>query len=190
MFANTDYPEQPSDWLEARPDKCVHIKSLEVYSAAQLFKTSNFLLQHTVHFLQMQLHWQNASVLDMAARTPDETLKARHSRHTLLIQSVAVHERLHSVSSVLLVGIPGVNAVAVVQKDSGYFCLQCSSQRSCRHVRAIQGDARAEATSVEARQQAHIQKFEGMFDSETGRRQVNSISQVSADIRQICMSTC
>lgn len=131
----------------------------------------------------MQLHWQNASVRDMAARTPDENLKARHSSDTLLIQSVAIHQCLHNISSVLLVGDPGVDAVAVVQKDSGYFCLQCSSQRSCRHVRAIQGDAEAEATSVEARQQAHIQKFEGIFDSETGRRRVTSISQVSADIR-------
>jgi hypothetical protein len=36
MFATTDYLEQPSDWLEARPDKCVHIKALEVNPAAQL----------------------------------------------------------------------------------------------------------------------------------------------------------
>ena len=75
-----------------------------------------------------------------------------------------------------------------MQKDLAYFCLQCSSQRSCRHVRSIQGDARAEAISVEARQQAHIQKFEGIFDDETGQRQVTSISQVSAGIKQIWMS--
>ena len=167
----------------------MHIKALEVYLAAQLVsppKPLSFLLLHTVRSLQMQLHWQNTSVRDMAARTPDKTLRARHSSDTLLIQSVA--EWLHSISSVLLVGDPDVDAVAVVQKDLGYFCLQCSSQRSCRHVRSIQGDARAEAISVEARRQAHIQKFEGIFDGETGRRRVTSISQVSADIKQICMS--
>ena len=86
MFANTDYPEQPSDWLEGRADKCLHIKALEVYSAAQLVsppKPSSSLLLHNVRFLQMQLHWQNASVRDMAAKTPDKTLKARHSSDTL-----------------------------------------------------------------------------------------------------------
>lgn len=29
-FANTDFPDLPSDWLEGRADKCVHLKALEV----------------------------------------------------------------------------------------------------------------------------------------------------------------
>ena len=30
MFANTGHPEQPSEWLDGRPDKCHHLKALQV----------------------------------------------------------------------------------------------------------------------------------------------------------------
>ena len=36
MFANTDYSEHPSDWLEGRAEKCMHIKALEVHAATTL----------------------------------------------------------------------------------------------------------------------------------------------------------
>ena len=32
MFANADFPHQPADWLEGRPDMCIHLKALEVSS--------------------------------------------------------------------------------------------------------------------------------------------------------------
>ena len=113
----------------------------------------------------------------MAARDPDESLKAQHSSDELLIQSVTVQQCLKGIEAVLLVGDPCVDAVVVVQKDAGFFCTQCSQQRTCRHVRAVQGDAVAEASSVEAKQQAWLQKFESVFDNETGCRRVTSISQ-------------
>lgn len=35
MFAHADFPEQPSEWLEGRADKCLHIKALEVWLLMQ-----------------------------------------------------------------------------------------------------------------------------------------------------------
>lgn len=36
MFANIDYSQQPAEWLDGRPDKCQHIKALEVQAMEQL----------------------------------------------------------------------------------------------------------------------------------------------------------
>lgn len=113
----------------------------------------------------------------MAARDPDDSLKAQHSSDVLLIQFVTVQQCLNGINAVLLVGDPCVDAVVVVQKEAGLFCTQCSQQRSCQHVRAVQGNAVAETSSMEAKQQAWLQKFESVFDNETGRRRVTSISQ-------------
>ena len=31
IFVHQDFPDQPSDWLDGRADKCEHIEALEVY---------------------------------------------------------------------------------------------------------------------------------------------------------------
>ena len=113
----------------------------------------------------------------MAERSPDESLILQQSSDALLLQFVTVQQCPTGVNAVLLVGDPCVDAVVVLQKEAGLFCTQCSQQRSCRHVRAVQGDAVAEASSVEAQQLAWLQKFEAIFDNGTGRRRVTNISQ-------------
>ena len=135
--------------------------------------------------MQVIWRWQQASLQDVVARSPPAELLAENSQDTLLIQSVAVKQCLQNVNSIILDSNPCEDAVAVVEKTTGHFCLACSAQRSCRHVRAISGDGKAEAVSLEARQQAFLQKFESIFDSETGRHRVTSISQASCDSRYV-----
>ncbi|KAL0042378.1 hypothetical protein WJX77_010624 [Trebouxia sp. C0004] len=53
MFAHADFLEQPSEWLEGRADKCLHIKALEVLC-----------------------RWQHTCLMDLATRQPAEDLKA------------------------------------------------------------------------------------------------------------------
>ena len=67
----------------------------------------------------------------MAARDPDKSLKAQQSSDELLIQSVTVQLCLKGIEALLLVGDPCVDAVVVVQKDAGLFCMQCSQQCTC-----------------------------------------------------------
>ncbi|DBA94637.1 TPA: hypothetical protein ACH3X1_002209 [Trebouxia sp. C0004] len=65
MFANAGFPAQPSEWLEGRAEKCLHIKALEVLC-----------------------RWQHTCLMDLATRQPAEDLKAEGSCDTVLVQHV------------------------------------------------------------------------------------------------------
>ena len=129
---------------------------------------------------QVLSRWQQASIPDLAARQPDSSQKSDCSHDALLIQSIPVHEPSGGVSAVTLVGDPCLDAVPVAHRRSGPFCLRCSAQRTCRHIKAMSGDIAAELVSAEARDAAWIEKFAAVFDMSTGQRRVTSISQVSS----------
>ncbi|KAL0042379.1 hypothetical protein WJX77_010624 [Trebouxia sp. C0004] len=81
MFAHADFLEQPSEWLEGRADKCLHIKALEVLC-----------------------RWQHTCLMDLATRQPAEDLKAEGSCDTVLVQSVSVQEQLQGASAAVALG--------------------------------------------------------------------------------------
>ena len=82
-----------------------------------------------------------------------------------------------------------VSVTAVVQRTGRLRCLDCSSSKGCRHVKAIvgtgdeDGDAQAHAPAEEAWQPGHAdaQRLEAAllrFLTSTGATHVSSVSQV------------
>lgn len=114
----------------------------------------------------------------MAVQQPDATSRLENSSAALLMQSVAVQDSINGVNAVVLVGDPCSDAVVLVKKTAGLFCLSCSAQRACRHVKAFLGDTASDMSNMNARQAAMNQKFAEAFDS-AGSRRIISVSQVS-----------
>ena len=115
----------------------------------------------------------------MAAQQPDADLVIVADEDALLVQSVPLHDRHDGITAVMLVGDPSLDAAVVVQRTAGFFCLCCSAQRPCRHVKAISGNTEAVVADIQARESAWANKFTQAFDTSSGRRHVTSISKVS-----------
>ena len=94
----------------------------------------------------------------------------------LLVQSVPLQD-MHGVRAVMLVGDPSLDVAVVVQRTSGFFCLPCSAQWACWHVKAVSGNTEAVVADVQARESAWAMKFAQVFDTSFGCRRVISISK-------------
>jgi len=116
--------------------------------------------------------------MGLATRQPAEDLKAEGSCDTVLVQSVLVPEQLQGFNSVSPVGDPCMAALVVECKVAELLCLTCPTQRTCRHVKAIQGDTATEAASLEDREEAWLRNFGFVSGRSTAQRHVTSISQV------------
>ena len=81
---------------------------------------------------------------DLVTAVPDSQLLVNTSSEACLVQSVATQDRQSGVLEVMLVGAPCSEAVPIVQRSAGLFCLSCSAQRTCRRVKAAQGDQQNE----------------------------------------------
>ena len=110
---------------------------------------------------------------------PDTAQLAETSTDSCLIQHINMQESHSGVLGAVLVGNPCSDAVVVVDRTAGLFCLSCSAQKTCRHVKAAQGDNQTAAEWNELQQQSWEQQFEDRFDRVTGQRRVTSFSKVS-----------
>ncbi len=63
-------------------------------------------------------------------------------------------EQLQEFTSVSPVGDPCMAGFVAVYKAPGLLCLTCLTQRTCRHVKAIQGQTATEAASLGDREEA------------------------------------
>ena len=125
--------------------------------------------------LQVICQWRQIGLSDLVTTVPDSQLLASTSSEACLVQSVATQERQSGVLEIMLVGDPCSDAVPVVQRSAGLFCLSCTAQRTCRHVKAAQGDQQNENAWHEAQQLACQQRFQDAFVG--GRRRITSLSQ-------------
>ena len=68
----------------------------------------------------------------------------------------------------VFVGNTCLDTVIVADRTAGLFCLSCSAQKTCRHVKAAQGDNQTAAEWNELQQQSWKQQFEHRFGSLAG----------------------
>lgn len=125
----------------------------------------------------MLCRWRLYKLSDLACLQPDAAQLAETSVDSCLIQHINMQESHSGVLGAVLVGNPCLDAVVVVDRTAGLFC---SAQKTCRHVKAAQGDNHTAAEWNELQQQSWEQQFEHRFDRVTGRRLVTSGSKVSA----------
>lgn len=135
-------------------------------------------LNHLTGGMQILCRWRECTWEGLTQLPPDEAQLATDTPELCLVQSVSMTETQTGTTEVFVVGDPCSDAVILVRRTAGLFCLSCSAQKTCRHVKAVQGDIQTAADWNEAQQDAWTQRFEARFDRSTGQRCVTSCSQV------------
>ena len=99
--------------------------------------------------LQVICEWRQIALQDLVTAVPDTKLLAVTSSKACLVQSLATQEPQSGVLQVMLVGDPCSDAVAVVRRSAGLFCLSCSARKrkTCQHVKAVHGDHQTESVN-------------------------------------------
>ena len=135
-------------------------------------------LNHLTGGMQILCRWRECTWEGLTQLPPDEAQLATDTPELCLVQSVSMTETQTGTTEVFVVGDPRSDAVILVRRTAGLFCLSCSAQKTCRHVKAVQGDIQTAADWNEAQQDAWTQRFEARFDRSTGQHCVTSCSQI------------
>ena len=115
--------------LEGRPDRCIHLKALEVSCIAACYALSEQFPSHgpIACLTQVLGRWQQLSLLDIAARQPNDDLIIVADDDVLLVQSVPLQDRHDGVSAVMLVEDSSLDAAVDVKRSAGFSACLLSS---------------------------------------------------------------